>query len=114
MQMQMRDRPDSCSNLRHRNGMPACTAAQVLGRRLRQARVHSLAAFPQKARQSSTAGRPRIAALLTSDRTPDETVTVNGFVQSVRKQKRVAFAALGDGTSLEPLQLVLTPEQAEG
>lgn len=45
---------------------------------------------------------------------PKDYVEVNGFVRSVRKQKRVAFAALSDGTTLEPLQIVLTPEQAEG
>jgi asparaginyl-tRNA synthetase len=39
-------------------------------------------------------------------------VTLNGFVRTVRKQKRVAFAAIGDGTSLEAVQAVLTPEQA--
>ena len=57
-----------------------------------------------------------IAALLgsvSSDASEPQNVTVNGFVRSVRKQKRVAFAALGDGTSLEPLQVVLTPNQAE-
>lgn len=40
-------------------------------------------------------------------------VTVQGFVQSARKQKRVAFASLGDGSSLEPLQAVLKPQDAE-
>lgn len=40
-------------------------------------------------------------------------VTVNGFVRSIRKQKTRSFAAIGDGTSLEPLQALLTPAQAE-
>ncbi|KAI9791519.1 MAG: Asparaginyl-tRNA synthetase [Peltula sp. TS41687] len=40
-------------------------------------------------------------------------LTVNGYVRSVRRQKRVAFAVLGDGSTTEPLQVVLTPEQAE-
>lgn len=43
-----------------------------------------------------------------------EIVIVHGFVQSIRKQKKVAFAALSDGSSIEPLQVVLTPDQAEG
>jgi hypothetical protein len=43
----------------------------------------------------------------------DGLVTLNGFVQTVRKQKRVAFAAIGDGTSLDVVQAVLTPEQAK-
>jgi hypothetical protein len=41
-------------------------------------------------------------------------LTVNGFVRSIRKQKRVAFATIGDGSSLEALQAVLTPDQAKG
>jgi len=44
---------------------------------------------------------------------PDQAlITVNGFVRSIRKQKRVAFAAIGDGSTLESLQAVLSPEQA--
>jgi asparaginyl-tRNA synthetase len=39
-------------------------------------------------------------------------VTLDGFVRTVRKQKRVAFAAIGDGTSLDAVQAVLKPEQA--
>jgi asparaginyl-tRNA synthetase len=41
-------------------------------------------------------------------------LTVNGFVRTVRKQKRVAFAAIGDGSSIQTVQAVLTPEQADG
>ncbi|KAF2814879.1 asparaginyl-tRNA synthetase [Mytilinidion resinicola] len=44
----------------------------------------------------------------------DGVVTVNGFIRTVRKQKRVAFAAIGDGSSLQSLQAVLSPAQAEG
>ncbi|KIW02798.1 asparagine-tRNA ligase [Verruconis gallopava] len=40
-------------------------------------------------------------------------VTLNGFVRTVRKQKRVAFAAIGDGTSLDAVQAVLTPDQGK-
>lgn len=46
-----------------------------------------------------------------SDRNP---VTVQGFVRSIRKQKNVAFVSLGDGTTLKPLQVVLSPHQVEG
>ncbi|USW59448.1 Class II Aminoacyl-tRNA synthetase/Biotinyl protein ligase (BPL) and lipoyl protein ligase (LPL) [Septoria linicola] len=42
----------------------------------------------------------------------EQDVTVNGWVRSVRKQKRVAFAHIGDGTTTKPLQAVLKPEQA--
>ncbi|KAK3109304.1 asparaginyl-tRNA synthetase, partial [Teratosphaeriaceae sp. CCFEE 6253] len=39
-------------------------------------------------------------------------VDVYGWVRSVRRQKRVAFAAVGDGSTFEPLQAVLRPEDA--
>lgn len=39
-------------------------------------------------------------------------VAVNGFVKSMRRQKRLAFAEIADGSCLEPLQAVLSPEQA--
>jgi hypothetical protein len=39
--------------------------------------------------------------------------TVHGYIRSVRKQKNIAFAALGDGSTLDPLQVVLTPDQAQ-
>ena len=42
----------------------------------------------------------------------DASITVNGYVRSLRKQKRVAFAAIGDGSTMESLQAVLKPEQA--
>ncbi|SMY29046.1 unnamed protein product [Zymoseptoria tritici ST99CH_1A5] len=41
-----------------------------------------------------------------------ESVKVNGWIRSVRKQKRVAFAAVGDGSTIDPLQAVLKPDQA--
>ena len=40
-------------------------------------------------------------------------VALHGYVRSVRKQKNVAFAALYDGTSLDAVQVVLRPDQAE-
>jgi asparaginyl-tRNA synthetase len=39
---------------------------------------------------------------------------LNGYVRTVRKQKRVAFAAIGDGSTLQTVQAVLSPELAEG
>ena len=35
-----------------------------------------------------------------------------GWVRSVRKQKRIAFAAVGDGSTISSLQAVLKPEDA--
>ncbi len=43
-----------------------------------------------------------------------EEVSVKGWVRSVRKQKRVAFAAVSDGSTLESLQAVLRPDDAVG
>ncbi|CAI6338849.1 unnamed protein product [Periconia digitata] len=74
-------------------------------------------------RHASTLSPPSIASLLRQTSPPlssqqppssGETLTINGFVRSVRKQKRVAFAAIGDGSSLQTVQTVLTPEQADG
>ncbi|KAI2631298.1 asparaginyl-tRNA synthetase [Hypomontagnella submonticulosa] len=41
-------------------------------------------------------------------------VKVDGFVRSVRAQKRYHFVSLGDGSSLESLQAVVPADQAEG
>jgi asparaginyl-tRNA synthetase len=41
-------------------------------------------------------------------------VNVNGYVRSVRAQKRHHFVSLGDGTSAESLQAVVPADQAEG
>jgi len=53
-----------------------------------------------------------VAAILGRDE-PIEDAQVNGWVRSVRKQKKIAFAALGDGSTLDSLQAVMKPEQAE-
>jgi asparaginyl-tRNA synthetase len=37
---------------------------------------------------------------------------VNGFIRSVRKQKRFAFAEISDGSTVEPMQAILKPAQA--
>lgn len=41
-------------------------------------------------------------------------IRVRGLIQSIRKQKKAAFAQVSDGSTLEPLQAVLSPEQATG
>ncbi|KAK6442888.1 asparaginyl-tRNA synthetase [Oleoguttula sp. CCFEE 5521] len=63
---------------------------------------------------STKSSRNGIAALLDGDAVDDAAnVTVNGWVRSVRKQKKVAFAAIADGSTVTALQAVLKPEQAE-
>lgn len=42
-----------------------------------------------------------------------EAITVHGYVRSVRKQKRIAFAVIGDGSTLQTVQAVLSPQLAE-
>jgi len=60
---------------------------------------------------SSSSSSSSIAALL-SRRAEAESVTVHGWVRSVRRQKKIAFAAIGDGSSLDSVQVVLKPEDA--
>ena len=55
--------------------------------------------------------RAKIAELLAQDEEA-KGVDVYGWVRSLRKQKKVAFAAVGDGSTLDPLQAVLKPEDA--
>ncbi|KAF2481966.1 asparaginyl-tRNA synthetase [Neohortaea acidophila] len=42
----------------------------------------------------------------------EENVCVTGWVRTVRKQKRVAFAAVSDGSTVHSIQAVLKPEDA--
>lgn len=86
-----------------------------------RAPVHAI--WRCRLRYSSTLAPTNIAHILSdsvSSLSPDSslsvsgTLTVNAFVRTVRKQKRVAFVALGDGSTLQTVQAVLTPEQADG
>ncbi|TVY80954.1 Asparagine--tRNA ligase [Lachnellula suecica] len=54
-----------------------------------------------------------VAHLLATGPVDPGHVVVNGFVRSLRSQKLRAFASIGDGSSLEPMQALLTPEQAK-
>ncbi|KAK0305648.1 asparaginyl-tRNA synthetase [Friedmanniomyces endolithicus] len=51
-------------------------------------------------------------ARLLSQQTEANGVDVHGWVRSLRRQKKVAFVAVGDGTTLESVQAVLKPEDA--
>ncbi|UPX19163.1 Asparagine--tRNA ligase [Ascochyta rabiei] len=80
-------------------------------------------AHAYRSRQSSTFCPTNIAALLRPasplSSTPprelseSESLTLHGYVRSVRKQKRVAFAVIGDGSTLQTVQTVLSPQLAE-
>ncbi|XPS68722.1 Asparagine--tRNA ligase [Ascochyta lentis] len=80
-------------------------------------------ALAHHSRQSSTFRPTNIAELLRPasplssapqrELPENETLTVHGYVRSVRKQKRVAFAVIGDGSTLQTVQAVLSPQLAE-
>ncbi|KAL4796860.1 asparaginyl-tRNA synthetase [Aspergillus venezuelensis] len=42
----------------------------------------------------------------------DQEIKINGFIRSIRKQKRIAFAEISDGSALQQIQAILKPEQA--
>ncbi|OBT54731.1 asparaginyl-tRNA synthetase, partial [Pseudogymnoascus sp. 24MN13] len=84
-------------------GLQRCLRLGAHGRV--QQRFHSSAPSP-------TASPLSVAKLLATPADDGER-QVYGFVRSIRKQKTRAFAAIGDGSSLKPLQALLTPAQAE-
>jgi asparaginyl-tRNA synthetase len=89
--------------------------------------AHALAPLapltPSRLRYSSTFSPPNLAALLSPASPPSapqqrpsdhQPLTIHGYIRSVRKQKRIAFAAIGDGSTLHTVQAVLAPQLAEG
>lgn len=87
-----------------------------LGVDFRSARCRAIASRPTRRSLSHSrvhAERYRVDALLAREDAVQD-VEVNGWIRSVRRQKRVTFVALGDGSSHEPLQAVLSPEQSAG
>ena len=83
--------------------------ANTAFRRCLRANVHD-AVRPRYS--SSTASNISVARLLATPADEAER-ELYGFIRSIRKQKTRAFASIGDGSSLEPLQAMLTPEQAQ-
>lgn len=68
--------------------------------------------FRNFASNTSRRLQPTIHQLLTRELDPQTILSVTGFIKSVRKQKRVAFVAVNDGSCPEGLQAVLSPEDA--
>jgi asparaginyl-tRNA synthetase len=87
-------------------GMRAWQSARGNVQLLRHSRRNASSAAKNGSRGNS------IATILARD-APLEIAEVQGWVRSVRKQKKIAFAALGDGSTLDSLQAVLKPEQVE-
>lgn len=88
--------------------MRAWRSARGNAQLLRQSRRNASSAA---AKGSSPRGNS-IATILARDASIED-AEVHGWVRSVRKQKKIAFAALGDGSTLDSLQAVLKPEQVE-
>jgi hypothetical protein len=91
---------------------PSIVFAKIAKSMIRRA-VHARSLRPAARRCLSTT---TVKSLLFSAAPPAEgdLCAVDGWVRSVRTQKHVAFVALGDGTTLRPLQVVLPPHQAAG
>lgn len=51
--------------------------------------------------------------LLSQGHTTDSPIKIAGLVRSIRKHKKVAFAHISDGTTYEPMQAMLKPEDAK-
>lgn len=64
--------------------------------------------------RSYTSRKLRISDLLTRSgiSAADNHIGINGYIRTIRKQKRIAFASVQDGSSIHAVQVVLSPEQA--
>ena len=52
------------------------------------------------------------ATLLKQPSAESKSIKIAGIVRSIRKQKKIAFAAISDGSTYQPIQVVLSPEAA--
>lgn len=55
----------------------------------------------------------RIADVLAKPPGDGVEITVQGHVQSIRRQKARCFAAISDGSSLQTLQAIISPENSQ-
>lgn len=83
--------------------------------------VASVLAFRPSSSSSSSDPSPNngggvgvVARLPLLQRGGTQPVTVAGFIRTIRNQKQRSFVELGDGSTLFPLQAVLSPSQAKG
>jgi asparaginyl-tRNA synthetase len=77
---------------------------------------HYVARLPQRLQRcysTSAAEVITVDRLLRASSPKEGNVTVNGYIRSIRNQKTRSFAAVGDGTTLQPIQALLTPAQAQ-
>lgn len=104
-------RPRDSRHFNHRNARPS--AMQTWRRTF----ATSVARLNDSLTVNARPATLRCAQILQSSKQnacslEDQEIKVNGFIRSVRKQKRFAFAEISDGSSVEPLQAILKPAQA--
>ena len=85
----------------------------TLSRGLKKAIRHSKSFHSSPRSRLGPQGPTPVARLLETSPNDPDNVVVNGFIRSIRNQKQRSFASIGDGSSLEPLQALLTPQQAQ-
>ncbi len=89
------------------------TVSRVLApRRVSSFRRHVSQA--QQVQQAQQASRSISDLLKWRPAEKTDSVVVNGFVRSVRAMKTHRFVALGDGSSLAPLQALVEADHADG
>ncbi len=88
------------------------SVSRVLGPRRVASFRRCLSQQAQQARQASN--RPISELLKWRPEEKADDVVVNGFVRSVRSMKTHRFIALGDGSSLTPLQALVDADHADG
>ena len=73
----------------------------------------------KRSRKQWYSGQNCVAAILSSAKAIDadpvpRKVQVTGHVRTIRNQKRISFAAIGDGSTTAELQTIMNPVQAKG
>jgi aspartyl/asparaginyl-tRNA synthetase len=57
---------------------------------------------------------PKTIKSILNDQSPiDTSVSINGWIRSVRTQKNVSFANVNDGSNMKGIQAILTNDQAK-
>ena len=114
-------RPDSAEDFPARNLRPSLNRHNTLDSAMQVWRRTFATSVARLGSSSTTNARPallRCAQILHASKTEglcsleDQEVKVNGFIRSVRKQKKFAFAEISDGSTVEPLQAILKSAQA--
>lgn len=84
----------------------------ILSKRADQMLDCGFAASTMRSTAKRLARLPSTIKELLARPTSQEVVTVNGWIRSLRAQKRVAFVQINDGSCFSSLQAVMSPEEA--